>query len=346
MSSSTDNRLKVFMCHAAQDKPLVRNLYQRLVAAGMDPWIDEESLLPGQDWNVEIRAALRRSDAIIVCLSNHSVTKVGYVQKEIKYALDVADEQPEGAIFLIPARIDDCQIPSRLSHLHSPDVRQEKGYRSLLAALQVRATILGRFVQSAPPPPDVDQIMRSNFAKAFAEIFWECFPDLRLKLKRSFIISLIGGIATGKTALGYALTGGGFDLFSHRTTGDKPYGYKFPFQKTMHITDHRSYSVDPAAWGRSIEYLRSESDLIVLLTSSEQSLGSRDLHALDKLQHCNTPSTLVANKMDLLEPAGIADYLRYLENATNHVPLPISIATGLNLDLLKRFFVKGRQMYS
>ena len=67
----------------------------------MEPWLDEESLLPGQDWDMEIQSALRKADVILVCLSKNSVTKEGYVQKEIKKSLDIADEKPEGELFLI-----------------------------------------------------------------------------------------------------------------------------------------------------------------------------------------------------------------------------------------------------
>jgi len=49
---TTDRKLRVFLCHASQDKPIVRELYQRLDAEGwIDPWLDEEKLLPSQDWN-------------------------------------------------------------------------------------------------------------------------------------------------------------------------------------------------------------------------------------------------------------------------------------------------------
>jgi hypothetical protein len=85
--------LRVFLCHASADKPAVRELYQRLRAAGFEPWLDEEDLLPGQDWQYEIPKAVRQSDVVIVCLSRGSITKAGYVQKEIKFALDAADEQ-------------------------------------------------------------------------------------------------------------------------------------------------------------------------------------------------------------------------------------------------------------
>jgi len=45
----TENRrrLRVFLCHSSQDKPIVRELYQRLLAEGwIDPWLDEGNPLP------------------------------------------------------------------------------------------------------------------------------------------------------------------------------------------------------------------------------------------------------------------------------------------------------------
>src|SRR5438270_7379352 len=115
--TSSSRRLRVFLCHSSGDKPIVRKLYQQLQSEGIDPWLDEESLLPGQNWEQEIRKAVRDSDIVLVCLSPGSISKTGFVQKEIKFALDVADEQPEGTIFLIPVRLEECNVPERLKHL-------------------------------------------------------------------------------------------------------------------------------------------------------------------------------------------------------------------------------------
>ncbi len=109
MESSPKERLRVFLCHSSSDKPKIRELYQRLRADGVAPWLDEEHLLPGQDWHLEITKAVRSSHVVIVCLSSTAISKTGYVQKEIKHALDVADEQPEGTIFLIPLKLSRCQ---------------------------------------------------------------------------------------------------------------------------------------------------------------------------------------------------------------------------------------------
>jgi len=106
--------LRVFLCHSSGDKPLVRDIFKRLQKDGFDPWLDEEKLLPGQKWRIEIPKAVHASDVVIVCLSHKAINKAGYIQKEIKYALDAADEQPEGTIFLVPLKLEECDVPERL----------------------------------------------------------------------------------------------------------------------------------------------------------------------------------------------------------------------------------------
>lgn len=137
-----ERTLRVFLCHATNDKPSVRELYNRLRSDNVDPWLDEEKLLPGQDWRLEIPQAVRTSDVVIVCLSRQSINKTGYVQKELRLALDVADEQPEGAIYLIPARLEKCEVPKRLQRWHWVDLFERHGYYRLMSALQVRAGAL------------------------------------------------------------------------------------------------------------------------------------------------------------------------------------------------------------
>lgn len=142
-NSTFPRALRVFLCHSSNDKPTVRELYRRLLADKIDPWLDEEKLLPGQEWQQEIPKAVRNTDVVIVCLSRGSINKAGYVQKEIKYALDVADEQPEGAIFLIPLKLEECEVPDRLSNRHWVNYFEESGHSKLLKALHARAQSLG-----------------------------------------------------------------------------------------------------------------------------------------------------------------------------------------------------------
>jgi hypothetical protein len=133
---SPNDRDWVFLCHSSEDKRRVRVLYDHLRRDGLLPWLDEEDILPGQDWNLEIRRAIQHSRNILVCLSGRSVTKRGYVQKEIRLALEVADQQPEGTIFLIPVRLEECTVPSRLDSLQRVDLFIDNGYQRLLLALR------------------------------------------------------------------------------------------------------------------------------------------------------------------------------------------------------------------
>ncbi len=55
-----NRKLNVFLCHAKEDKPTVRELYRQLTAEGwMDVWLDEEKLLPGQEWDIEIEKGVK-----------------------------------------------------------------------------------------------------------------------------------------------------------------------------------------------------------------------------------------------------------------------------------------------
>lgn len=141
-SSKSPRPLRVFLCHSSADKPAVRNLYRRLHKDRVDAWLDEEELLPGQDWEYEIPRAVRNADVVIVCLSQRSVNRVGFLQKEIKFALDVADEQPERTIFIVPLKLEQCDVPDRLSRWQWVNLFEKNGYERLMRALKYRANSL------------------------------------------------------------------------------------------------------------------------------------------------------------------------------------------------------------
>lgn len=136
--------LKVFLCHASADKPKVRELYRYLKRRGIQPWLDAENLIPGHKWEEEIPKALDTSDAIVICLSKNSVDKEGYVQTEISFALNKALQIPEGRIFLIPARLEECEVPYGLKKYQWVDLFDEGGYSRLMKSLKERASQLER----------------------------------------------------------------------------------------------------------------------------------------------------------------------------------------------------------
>jgi len=114
---------QVFICYAREDVKAAERLYDDLTQAGVAPWWDREKLLPGQKWKAEIQRALKQSEAVIFLLSSHSVSKRGFVQKELKDALDLLQEIPSSDIFLIPARLDASEpLDEQLQELHAVDL--------------------------------------------------------------------------------------------------------------------------------------------------------------------------------------------------------------------------------
>ena len=81
-----------------------------------------------------------------------SISKEGYVQKEVRSALDVADEKPEGTIFIVPVRLESCAVPTRLSRWQWVDLFDPSGFEKLLNALRQRAKQSGLVFQPDATP--------------------------------------------------------------------------------------------------------------------------------------------------------------------------------------------------
>lgn len=98
----------VFISYAKEDIDAARRIHQDLEVAGHSPWLDSAEILPGQRWAAKIVEAIRQSDYVLTLLSNRYLNKRGYVQKEMRIALEVLEEHPKSKIFIIPARLEEC----------------------------------------------------------------------------------------------------------------------------------------------------------------------------------------------------------------------------------------------
>ena len=104
--------MQVFISYAKEDIKIANKIFYELKNEGLSPWIDHENLLPGQNWKDTIIKAIKESAYFIALLSINSINKRGFVQKELKIALDILDECSDSDIFLIPIRIDTCEPSS------------------------------------------------------------------------------------------------------------------------------------------------------------------------------------------------------------------------------------------
>jgi len=134
---------KVFLCYAREDAEKVQNLYKRLSDVGLSPWMDKENIVAGEIWELSIQRAIRSSDFFLTCLSKNSVNKRGVIQKEIKSALDIWQEMLESDIYLIPVRMDDCEVPETLRKFQWVNLFEENGWNKLMEAIQIGMERLG-----------------------------------------------------------------------------------------------------------------------------------------------------------------------------------------------------------
>jgi hypothetical protein len=133
-SSST-----VFISYAREDARHAERLYMDLRVHEINTWLDSKCLLPGQNWKREISRVIRDAAYFIALISANSVNKRGFVQSEIKRALEVLAEMPAHHIFVIPVRLDSTS-PSdeELQSLNWVDLfpNYEKGLSRLLSLFQ------------------------------------------------------------------------------------------------------------------------------------------------------------------------------------------------------------------
>ena len=160
---------RIFISYARNDVDKVRLLREFLDALGYETWMDIYNLPPGSNFNIEIQREVEHCDFFIACLSRHSVDHRGYVQKEVKLALDEFYKIPEGKIYLIPVRLDDCEVPYSLRSLSWVDLFQPGAKLKLVQAF------------THPKPVDIDFIHRQMRK---AELYSSKHNDGRVAYRR------------------------------------------------------------------------------------------------------------------------------------------------------------------
>ncbi len=133
----------VFLSYAAEDRQEVTSLYDHLQAAGYRPWMDSKDIVAGEVWDHCIRRAIRQSDFFIACLSRTSVNKRGYVQKEIRMALNILEEKLGQDIYLIPVRLGPCEVQEDLSEHQRVDLFEQDGFDGLIESLKLGVARFG-----------------------------------------------------------------------------------------------------------------------------------------------------------------------------------------------------------
>lgn len=132
---------KIFISYAKEDINYAEKLYNFLLSKNYDPWLDKKKLLVGQDWQFFIQDALQKADFIILLLSKTSVSKRGFVQKEFRKALEYCEYKLDSDIYVIPIKIDDCDVPMNLQKFQWLEYHNN-AFEQITKAIEVQQKVL------------------------------------------------------------------------------------------------------------------------------------------------------------------------------------------------------------
>lgn len=140
----------IFFSYASGDRERVEPIADALISSGLDTWIDVRRLKAGHNWDFEIRRALDKAAVIVVFISNKSVTKRGYVQREIRLALEKAEEKLLDDIYLIPVLLDDgVTVPDLVKDRQFIRYDDEAFQANLLDAIKHQLERMGHAIETA-----------------------------------------------------------------------------------------------------------------------------------------------------------------------------------------------------
>lgn len=196
----TEDEQLVFISYTSGDRDRVEPIADALMASGIDAWMDVRRLKAGQNWDFEIRRALDKAAVIVVFISDKSVTKRGYVQREIRLALEKAEEKLVDDIYLIPVLLDEnVTVPDLIKDLQFIRHKDEAFQEKLLDAVKHQMERIGLAIEVAQNESEISWQFYSH--REFRDGIPGCEADFRLPRMNSQkhpMVSQIGDIVRGE----------------------------------------------------------------------------------------------------------------------------------------------------
>jgi hypothetical protein len=113
--------VNIFISHASHDKDFSRRLATDLSALGHTPWLDEWEIKVGDCIIRKIEDGISKADHVVLVLSPRSVQSK-WVERE--WSAKYWEEIEKGQILLLPALIEDCEIPNLIKTKKYADFRK------------------------------------------------------------------------------------------------------------------------------------------------------------------------------------------------------------------------------
>jgi TIR domain len=116
--------ISAFICHSASDKEFCRRLAKDLQSCGCKVWFDEWEIRVGDSIIEKIQNAIIENQYLVVVLSKTSVASE-WVKVELHSGL--FSQLSSRSIKVLPALLEECEIPVFLRHIRYSDFRKSYG---------------------------------------------------------------------------------------------------------------------------------------------------------------------------------------------------------------------------
>lgn len=172
------NDHQIFISYATPDQDRVVEVYDWLEREGFNPWISCRKIIPGQNWDFEIKRALDKSSLVIIFISHNSYNRRGYVQREIQLALDKMTEKLEDDIYIIPVLLDEgVELPEQLRSIQYISALESDFRERVVDAIRYQLNRLGAALRETQNRKDI------YWSKSIQRETWDGLPGYEVELE-------------------------------------------------------------------------------------------------------------------------------------------------------------------
>ncbi|MEO5370080.1 MAG: toll/interleukin-1 receptor domain-containing protein [Magnetococcus sp. DMHC-1] len=154
----------VFISYAHEDLLTAKKIVESVRNAGLNPWLDVEQIVPGQNIMATIEHALEECSSAVVFLSKNSVNS-DHLKREIAFAIKLFKSRGDVDIPIIPVRLDDTPVPDILKHIQWADMRSPDAEKQILRGLSRLTGLQLNLENSAVVNPDIQHEFKGGRAE-------------------------------------------------------------------------------------------------------------------------------------------------------------------------------------
>jgi hypothetical protein len=128
------SRVRAFLCHSSEDKPIVEKIANRIRSNGSIVWFDKWEIKAGDSIVEKINAGLEDMTHLLLFVSKSSINKP-WVKKEL--SVGIMRKLKDNSVKVIPVLLDKVDLPMIISDIKYANciAKTEQNFDELIEVL-------------------------------------------------------------------------------------------------------------------------------------------------------------------------------------------------------------------